>query len=60
MGASSTLRPRLVLRWAVIGGFAFAALFLGSCPDGAMAGQVATTGEWFYQCPIIRPFVPVS
>jgi hypothetical protein len=47
-------------RLAVIGGFALLALFLGSCPDGAMAGTSSTSSGnqgWWYQCPIVRPFI---
>jgi hypothetical protein len=47
-------------RLAVIGGFALLALFLGSCPDGAMAGTSTTSpgdAGWWYQCPIVRPFI---
>jgi hypothetical protein len=49
--------------WTVIGFFALLTLFLGSCPDGAMAGSAAApaSGEnWLYQCPIVRVFVPAE
>jgi hypothetical protein len=53
---------RRLTSWTVIAFFALLSLFLGSCPDGAMAGPASTagSGDWFYQCPIVRAFVPTE
>ncbi len=58
----SQLRRR-VTSWTMIAAFALLMLFLGSCPDGAMAGATAMNGNdsgWWYQCPIVRAVVPAE
>ena len=42
--------------------FALSMLFVGSCPDGAMANPGTGDGavSWLYQCPITRPFMPAG
>ncbi len=54
--APATSGRRRVGRLLAIAGIALFGLFLGSCPDGAMAvssGTNSASESWWYQCPIL-------